>query len=526
MMLEDFVIGISLAEVKPRVSRLVQVSATFGLHRFHQLIQVVMGWEDAVPHLWHGRADDFGDPRQFVPPGPLNEARASVADLFAGVGDTATYVYDFDAEWVHELVLTDIVPAKPAPSLIEGTGACPPEGIAGAFAYEQFKRALKDRSHPFWKMDGAFMHSFQGFNPKHFPHEQTTDRIEYLTASWRKKSRRKKPVQSRSLILIDNEPIRRRYRKELDQARTQLRKLEAELDRFKGDDSAAFKSWFYTAFPVLLTRIRELREETAKLMSRLNLMREFQNHGVKTPGAAYHRALRVETGEDPMPDFPPPRSSHSSTESDEEREFLKAAMRGLAEDMGLDSDSVEDELDMMLGDPEEDRQNPKREGYQECQSLYRKIALRLHPDRGGTMTESEAQIWYRAQDAYAAHDVLTLRQLWSRIADQSNTLFQLSCGDMIAAIIETQAQIAALRALRDSLKREPAWNFSRLTAKQLQSRRVRMEKDLIEQEASIREQLADLQRQCEHFSALRQRWESKNLGTVAQMDLFGNATGS
>jgi curved DNA-binding protein CbpA len=520
MMPEDFVIAIRLAGVKPRVIRRVQVSANLGLHRFHLLIQVVMGWEDAAPHLWHGWGDDFGDPRQFVPPGPLNEARASVADLFAAVGDVATYLYDFDAEWIHELVLTDVVPAKPAPSLIEGTGACPPEGIAGVHPYEQFKRALKDRSHPFWKMDGAFLRSFQGFNPKQFPQQQTAERLESLTSSWRRKSRRKKAVQSRSLILIDNEPVRRRYRKELDQARTQLRKLEGELDRFKGDDSAAFKGWLYATFPVRLSRIRELREEAAKLVSRLNLMREFQNHGVEAPGAAYDRAVRVETGEDPMPDFPPRRNSRSNTESDEERELLKAAMRGLVEDMGLDGDSIEDELDAVLDEPEEDRPSPKREGYQECQSLYRKIALRLHPDRGGTMNEPEAQIWYRAQDAYAAHDVLTLRQLWSRIADQSNTFFQLSCGEMVAAIIEAQAQIAALRALRDSLKREPAWNFSRLTAKQLQSRRVRVEKDLVEQEATIREQLEELRRQCEHFSALRQRWESKNRGAVAQMNLF------
>jgi Plasmid pRiA4b ORF-3-like protein len=520
MMPQDLIVTIKLVGVKPRISRRVQVSINLGLHRFHQLIQVVMGWEDTVPHLWHGWGEDFGDPRQFVPPGPLDERKASAAALFATVGDVATYVYDLDAEWIHELVLTDMVPAEPVPILIEGIGACPPEGIEGAYAYEQFKLALKDRSHPFWKVDGAFMRSFQGFNPKHFPQQQTAARLECLIASWRNRPRRKPAFKSHSLMLIDNEPIRRRYRKELDRARTQLHKLEAELERFKGDDDTAFKVWLYRTFPVRLSRIRELHEKVAKLASRLNLMREFQNHGVKTPGAAYHRAVRVETGEDPMPDFPPPPVSHLNPESIEERELLRAAMRGLAEDMGLDSDSIEDELDTMLGEPEEDRQRPKKEGYQECQSLYRQIALRLHPDRGGTMSEAEAQIWYRAQDAYAAHDVLTLRQLWSRIADQSNSLFQLSCGDMIAAIIETETQIAALRALRDSLKREPAWNFSRLTAKQLQSRRIRVEKDLVEQEASIREQLEELRRQCEHFSELRQRWEAKNRGPVAQMNLF------
>jgi len=93
-MLEDFVIAIRLIGVKPRVSRQVQVSGELGLRRFHQVVQAVMGWEDTGLHLWRGPYDDFGDLRQFVPPGPEDERKATVADLFNLVGDTATYVYD------------------------------------------------------------------------------------------------------------------------------------------------------------------------------------------------------------------------------------------------------------------------------------------------------------------------------------------------------------------------------------------------------------------------------------------------
>jgi Plasmid pRiA4b ORF-3-like protein len=508
-MLQDLVVAIRLVGVKPRVSRWVQVSASLGLHRFHQLIQVVMGWEDTAPHLWRGSYDDFGDLRQFVPPTPLDERKATVVDLFTSVGDIATYLYDFDAQWTHELRLVDFVAAKPVPILMEGTGACPPERIEGAYAYEQFKLALKDRSHPFWKIDSALMRSFQQFNPKQFPQQQAAKQLEQLTSSWQRKRRRKPVVPSRSLVVIDNEPIRRRYRQELDQARAELHKLESELERFKGDDTNAFKGWLYTTFPLRLSRMRELHEETARLVGRLNLMREFQNHGVKAPGAAYHRAVRVETGEDPMPDFPPPRMAHRNSDSDEERKFLRAAIKGLAEGIGLDGDSIEDELDTMLAGSEEGGESPGREGSQEFKSIYRQIALHLHPDRGGTMTELEAQIWHRAQEAYAARDVLTLRQLWSRVVDQGEDVSQLSCGDMIVSTIETQAQIAALHALRASLKREPAWNFSRLTAKQLRSRQARVEKNLIEQEESVREELDDLRAECERFSGLQQRWNRR-----------------
>src|SRR5262249_53949271 len=76
-MLEDFVIAIRLTGVKPRVGRQVQVSGELGLRRFHQVIQAAMGWEDAAPHLWRGLYDDFGDLRQFVPPGPEDERKAN-----------------------------------------------------------------------------------------------------------------------------------------------------------------------------------------------------------------------------------------------------------------------------------------------------------------------------------------------------------------------------------------------------------------------------------------------------------------
>jgi hypothetical protein len=220
-----------------------------------------------------------------------------------------------------------------------------------------------------------------------------------------------------------------------------------------------------------------------------------------------------------MPDFPPSETPEWTSGRDGEREILRTAMRGLAEDLGIDADSMDDELDAMLDEEfaEKRERTPDR---RECQSIYRQIALRLHPDRGGTMTEPEAQIWYRAQEAYAAGDVLTLKQLWSHIANPDENVSGLSCGEMISSLIETQAQLEALRVLRNSLKREPAWNFSRLTNKQLRSRQVRVEKDLAAQEESIRQELDHLRVECRRLSAWQQRWESKHLGAAEQINLF------
>ncbi len=326
-------------------------------------------------------------------------------------------------------------------------------------------------------------------------------------------------AQSRSLILVDNRPILEAYRRDLDRARTELSKIEGELERFKGVDSEHFKRWLHAAFPVELSRVRELQEESARLISRLNLMRQFQAHGVKNSGRAYARAVRVETGDDPMPDFPPPPVTDRSHLSSESQEFFKEAMRALADDIGLDAASVEEELESALNEKfaGDGSSRPTR---QEAQSIYRQIALRLHPDRGGTMNESEAQIWYRAQEAYQFDDVLTLRQLWLQITRHDPIAKQLSCAEMIAALFETEAQTAALHLLRNSLKREPAWNFSRLTPKQLRARRAHMEKEIAAQEELAREELEALRAECARLEGIQTRWEAKHKASAGQLDLF------
>jgi len=87
-------------------------------------------------------------------------------------------------------------------------------------------------------------------------------------------------------------------------------------------------------------------------------------------GQAYRRAVRVESGEDTMPDFPPSETPEWTSGRDGEREILRTAMRGLAEDLGIDADSMDDELDAMLDEEfaEKRERTPDR---RECQSIYR-----------------------------------------------------------------------------------------------------------------------------------------------------------
>ena len=64
-------------------------------------------------------------------------------------------------------------------------------------------------------------------------------------------------------------------------------------------------------------------------------------------------------------------------------------MQGLVEGLGIAPDLMEEELDAVL-DGQFSEQSERIPNRRECESIYRQIALRLHPDRGGTMDEPEA----------------------------------------------------------------------------------------------------------------------------------------
>jgi hypothetical protein len=512
------VIRINLVGVKPRVSREVQVSFELHLHRLHQVIRAVMGWEFASPHLFQGDGGHFGDTREFEFPKPEDERSATVRDLLPEVGASATYVYDFEEKWIHELQVVAEADPEPNPRLLSGTGAYPLQGFGDAYGFEQLKLSLKDRSHDYWKRDRELLRSLQKFNPNYSNHALAADRLLLIISKWRKKKRPKPPRPSRSLMVVDNEPIRRSYLSELEQSRAKLRKIESELERFKDVDSANFKTWLHRTFPVEMSRIRELHEECARLLSRLSLVEQFQEHGIKSEGKAYGRAIRVESGDDPMPDFPPPPVSYASEMSDGFREIFKDAMRDLADEVGLDADETEIQMENMLDDFT--WRNGRTSSHEECRAIYRQIALRLHPDRGGTMTEPEARIWYRAQDAYQIGDLLTLRQLWAQITYNDQDAPEISCQEIISRILETQTEIAALNAIRNVFRCEAAWNFSRLTGKKLRSRRNRMERELAMQEAVALEELEELRAECGRLATAHERWEAKHRKMPEQMDLL------
>jgi hypothetical protein len=506
LMASTYIIRIELLDVTPAVWREIQVPINMKLNRFHQVIQAVMGWEQESGYIWSSPFGDYADLKYFRPPMlPKNQNKITVQGLFGADWDQfntgARYLHNLQARWMHDMRILKEGSGPAVPQIKKGSGACPPDALNGVRCYAEFKKALKKKSHKYWKDEPGYMRQFSDFDPTQFLLETARTRLTTVVQQWNGSSQKPKKVKSRALVLIDGEPVRKAYRQQLNGLREELKEIENELERYNGEDSQAFKQWLHATFGVQLSRIQESQEQVWKLLNRLSMAQQLMVFGNMTSKAAYQRALRIESGEEEMPDFsPPPSSPHDENGYDDTEPFegetdideiFRDMMRDMARDMGIDEDGIEEGLDSVMNE----RSTAHREVQKECQALYRQIARSLHPDRGQAMSEAEARLWYRAQDAYAAHDALTLKQIWTQINDPEHQL--LSCSDILQAMKAVELQIQSLILLRNSFTETPHWNFSRLTPKKQAARARRVEKDLKKQEQEILEQLEDLKFDCE-----------------------------
>ena len=154
---------IELADIEPKVVRVMEVPTSIRLDRLHFAIQAAMPWENS--HLYQFEA---GDARWEMPDPDLDLSqewsrnthsvvKATLADLIKttdtanATGPTAIYRYDFGDDWRHTLTIEATIEPEPGhlyPRLIEIEGRCPPEDIGGVSGYDNFLEAVVDPNHP------------------------------------------------------------------------------------------------------------------------------------------------------------------------------------------------------------------------------------------------------------------------------------------------------------------------------------------------------------------------------------------
>jgi hypothetical protein len=256
-------------------------------------------------------------------------------------------------------------------------------------------------------------------------------------------------VSTWSMVVIDNQPIRRKAQRDYQKAVRDLDAAKAESERFHNEDKPLFSRWLSSNFGSLLTEIRDLQSKLFEVQNLINEVQQEYYYGRHDSiASAYRAVLHRREHPEPPDENPEPEDFTQSEREAEERaaeefaeEFWQRFQNGKANRNAPPS-------------PLPRAQNGR------LKELYRKLARRLHPDNGLEITPREAELWHKTQAAYEAgqvevlESILTLLEVRDKGAKHApvSTLFQLT--------VALKKTLRTLKRQLSELRQDAAWNFS------------------------------------------------------------------
>ena len=147
----NVVLRVELLGIEPLIWRRVRVASSTRLKQLHDVLQLVMGWQDM--HLHEFLVGEFLIGMMDIddPPENLQDENAWSLEqvLKTGVSEFE-YHYDFGDDWLHRLIVEPAGRGRAGgsgPLCLAGENACPPEDVGGPPGYAEFLRALSDAKH-------------------------------------------------------------------------------------------------------------------------------------------------------------------------------------------------------------------------------------------------------------------------------------------------------------------------------------------------------------------------------------------
>jgi len=143
-------IKIILGESAPAIWRRIDVLDTMTLAQFHEVLQIVMGWENYHLHEFTVHGKDYGNPEFEEDPKRkfYDECSVKLKEVVTGKpGTRLRYLYDFGDSWYHDLLVEGVLLADLStayPQCEAGERRCPPEDVGGISGYQHYLEALAD----------------------------------------------------------------------------------------------------------------------------------------------------------------------------------------------------------------------------------------------------------------------------------------------------------------------------------------------------------------------------------------------
>ena len=287
----------------------------------------------------------------------------------------------------------------------------------------------------------------------------------------KKHAQRKRVVPStiRALIPLDTETIRKRELNKFKRSKKTCATLKAQAEQFEKKETPAFVQWLHAQCRSTITQINTLQGEIGPLQNTLYLAEELSDfypnrtikecadaavHYIETSGKIpegfelfFEEALSSEENEgDPFDSFD--QEDPDDEEAEAARRFFDSLM-----------DDLDDECTSDFSNPSASPAETEKEETS-IKKLYRKIIRKLHPDRTGSFTPEQQELWHATRNAYEMRDLETLQHIEANCDLLDDQLIRFASVSSIQSGVtfykRTNTQIR--RTLRQ-MKQQPEWGF-------------------------------------------------------------------